>query len=249
MNDFITALQFLTRIKIFKQTKWKEDAFSRSVPYFPLVGAVIGGILASLNIFMVDYFFDDILRSTILVVFEIFLTGTLFCDGLMDTSDGVFSGRPREKMLEIMKDSCVGANAVIAFFCVFGLKIAAYKAIDRDLLTLCLVAMPIFTRFLLTIFITRFRYARAQGVGGMFVSKNKAYTYIAFAFTLPFLIALNSKIIYLACLFSFCYAFISAKYLSVKLGGLTGDTYGFIAETTSTVFVLFVYVVSTVLWQ
>lgn len=42
MRDFVTCLEFLTRIRFSNRTDWHDDDFSRSVPYFPLVGLVMG---------------------------------------------------------------------------------------------------------------------------------------------------------------------------------------------------------------
>ena len=50
----------------------------------------------------------DFMRAALLILAEIIITGGLMYDGFMDTSDGVFSARSRERMLEIMKDSHVG---------------------------------------------------------------------------------------------------------------------------------------------
>ena len=47
MRDFITCLEFLTRVRFSKRTDWRDEDFSRSVPYFPLVGLVIGSLLAA----------------------------------------------------------------------------------------------------------------------------------------------------------------------------------------------------------
>ena len=44
MNSFFIGLQFLTRIHVVKQTVWTEEAFGRSVRYFPLVGLVLGAV-------------------------------------------------------------------------------------------------------------------------------------------------------------------------------------------------------------
>ena len=49
MRDFITCLEFLTRVRFSKRTDWRDEDFSRSVPYFPLVGLVIGSLLAAVN--------------------------------------------------------------------------------------------------------------------------------------------------------------------------------------------------------
>lgn len=244
MNDFITALQFLSRIRIVKQKSdsWDKSAFSRSVPWFPLVGAVIGLCLAGLNYILLPYF-DTILRSVILVFFEILLTGGLFCDGLMDTSDGVFSGRKRELMLEIMKDSRVGANGIVVFIMVVFLKIAIYQALNGELLTLVLFAMPIATRLAVVFAITHFNYARTEGTGGLFTRyTDKRYSYIAFFMTIMLVSVTFTPVIYLASVFCLLYCLAVALYLSNVLGGLTGDTYGFIAETGNVAFIFFVYI-------
>ena len=49
MRDFITCLEFLTRVRFSKRTDWRDEDFSHSVPYFPLVGLVIGFLLAADN--------------------------------------------------------------------------------------------------------------------------------------------------------------------------------------------------------
>ena len=246
MKDFITALQFLTRVRIFSQTSWQEDSFSRSVPWFPLVGAVIGALLAGLNYILLPHI-DTLLRAVILVLAEILITGGLFCDGLMDTADGVFSGRSRERMLEIMKDSTVGSNAVIVFFCVFVLKIALYTVIAGNLLTMILFAMLIVTRCFLVISISCFPYARKEGIGGMFTKYSKKYYLpMAIALLLICLLPLKFVPIYLAAIACFIYSYLVADYLVKVLGGLTGDTYGFIAETGNVVFIFFVYLCLTV---
>ena len=128
MNNFFVVLQFLTRIRIVKQTDWSLESFGKSVKFFPLIGAVLGSIIAGCY-YIVSHYLPllDINISAnfiaiIIFILGILLTGGLHCDGFMDTADGVFSGRSRERMLEIMKDSCVGSNAVVAFFILSILK-------------------------------------------------------------------------------------------------------------------------------
>ena len=243
MKDFFTALQFLSRIQISRHKKhnWNHSTFSRSVPWFPLVGAVIGVLLAGANILLLPYA-DVLLRCVLLALLEILITGGLFCDGLMDTADGIFSGRDKDRILEIMKDSRVGANGVIAFVVVILLKIALYQAIEGELLTLALFAMPIVTRLAVVFAITHFKYARVDGTGGLFTKyTEKKYAYIAF-FMATMLIAVTfSPIVYSASILCFLYCLDVSSYISKLLGGLTGDNYGFIAETGNVVFVFFIY--------
>ena len=133
MRDFITCLEFLTRIRFSHRTDWRDEDFSRSVPYFPLVGLVIGAFLGAVNYALVMVAAPDFMRAALLILAEIIITGGLMYDGFMDTSDGVFSARSRERMLEIMKDSHVGSNAVLAVIVLILLKVSAYLAIYPQL--------------------------------------------------------------------------------------------------------------------
>ena len=87
MRDFITCLEFLTRIRFTKRDKWTKEDFSRSVPYFPLVGLIIGGFLALVNIVLIHISISDFLRASLLILAEIIITGGLMYDGFMDTAE------------------------------------------------------------------------------------------------------------------------------------------------------------------
>ncbi len=241
MNDFITGLGFLTRIKLKSQEIWEDDAFSRSLPWFPLVGAVIGLFLAGINWLSMP-FFTDYIRVALLLGGELYITGGLLCDGLMDTADGVFSGRSRERMLEIMKDSAVGANGMIFFVVLMIFKTALYLSLPAKTLTCILFVMPVVTRLIIVGAVTLFPYARAEGTGQLFVRyARKAYLYKALLLTalltaLP--LAPETSFAALATLASSWYG---ARYLVKILGGLTGDTYGFLAETGNVTYLFCAY--------
>lgn len=238
MRDFITCLEFLTRVRFSERIDWRDEDFSRSVPYFPLVGLVIGACLAMVNYGLVMAETPLFLRVTLIVLAEIIITGGLMYDGFMDTADGIFSARSRERMLEIMKDSHVGSNAVLAIIILILLKISAYIEIDAKNLTWVLLTMSVATRTFMVVFIVNFPYARKEGIGHMFTKYAKrSYTYIAFA--LCGLIILSCGIKYLA-ISMLCFAFVLviAKYLVKQLGGLTGDTYGALTECGNVIYLL-----------
>ena len=91
MTPFFIALQFLTRLKLVNQTEWTVEDFGKSVIAFPYVGLIIGLILALLY-GVLSPFIPIMPLMLIIVVAEFLLTGGLHADGLMDTSDGLFSG-------------------------------------------------------------------------------------------------------------------------------------------------------------
>lgn len=246
-NDFVTALQFLTRIKIKRQIAWDENSFARSVKFFPLVGCVIGLLLLCLLILTMNMRLSVSVTAALLIVAEIIVTGGLTCDGYMDTADGVFSGRGRERMLEIMKDSCVGANAVMAFGILLLVKYAVYTELGPMYLGMAVLIMPVITRGLLVFNIRNYKYARESGVGGMFAGAGDKYSGLVMAGACIVILMYLAEFIDIApqkleviipLLVVLVYNRLAAGYLNKVLGGLTGDTYGFLVESGNLVYLL-----------
>ena len=114
-----------------------ED-FGRSVKFFPLVGAVLGGIYALAAALLVIWLpqmgcqVPHHLAMAVLLLLPVCLTGGLHTDGFMDTMDGILSGRSRERMLEIMKDSRTGSMGVTAFVLLLLLEWAILLDMDAQ---------------------------------------------------------------------------------------------------------------------
>ena len=113
MNAFLVGLQFLTRIHISDRTVWNDEEFGKSVTWFPVIGWIIGAFMC-LIYFLMKPLGVPLLTGFLLVVGELFLTGGTLADGLMDSSDGLFSGRSKERCLEIMKDSLIGSFGMLS---------------------------------------------------------------------------------------------------------------------------------------
>ena len=232
MKNFITALQFLTRINFYRQDVVSAEDFGQSVKFFPLVGAVIGLVLAGFGYLALGYFPIHALAATI-VVLELALTGGIHGDGLMDTMDGVFSGRPQERMLEIMKDSRVGANAVMGFGALLLLKWSLIlDLLSTGIITPALFLMPVLGRLAMVIGITAFSYARPEGIGKAFAQfASRPALYFAAASAAIIVLPLG-KTAWISLAVSAVFAVLLGRYFSKRLGGLTGDIYGAINELT-----------------
>lgn len=241
MHDFITALEFLTRIRFSSKEKWSPQDFSNCVPYFPLIGLIIGAVLALVNYCLMAVSLPDFLRCVLLILTEIIITGGLMYDGYMDTADGVFSARTRERMLEIMKDSHVGSNAVLAVVVLILLKVGIYLAIPAGSLTKVLIAMSVATRTFMVFYIVNFPYARKDGIGKLFKQYAKPiYSYVAVILCVIFLALCGTRFLFVALLCLFV-TFLVARYLTKMLGGLTGDTYGALTEVGNVFYLLIAY--------
>lgn len=246
------AFQFLTCIPIPIQLHYDERLFRRSAVFYPFAGAVIGLVLLFAAVAL-DSLLPAAPAAVLLLGIWIALTGGLHMDGLMDTADGVLSHRSRERMLEIMKDSRVGAMGVIVGGWQLLLKAALlyawleYAQQWHDLLMLVLI--PIWSRLFMVWAIAGWPYARqGEGMGRLVatVSYREGWvaSLLATALTLLTLYIgiVNAEVTLLPALLSALVITVAlaaataligwllARYMAGKLGGLTGDTYGAINE-------------------
>ena len=238
MNEFLIGLQFLTRINLVKQESWSEENFGKSVKYFPAVGAVLGIFFVA--VIAAEIFLSGarltIFIGTTFFALSVILTGGLHCDGLMDSADGLFSGREKEKILAIMKDSRAGSFGVVSLVLIAALQISAVAELVSLSLMMTLSAVycaPIIGRFLMVALIKKFPYARPEGIGKAF-AKFSAESTLQFAFfetlILFFPLGFFDKKFFLSAFFALCVTSIFAiqfgKFTTKKIGGVTGDIYG-----------------------
>ncbi len=240
MQYFIAALQFLTRIRLVKEAEWSAPRFGKSVVFFPLVGMVIGMVLLIIN-HVFGYYLSARMIAILLVISGFIITGGLHADGLMDTADGLLSGRSRERMLEIMKDSRVGSGGVMVFVLPVAAKWAVLEDIPANLLPLGLFAAPILSRLVLVMAITLFPYARREGIGKLFSEYTSRRDFV-YALVLSIVLLLPLMVYHHRVVASFAvsllFGVVFLRYASSKLNGLTGDVYGAAAELTEVVVLL-----------
>jgi len=97
---------------------WNEDNMRVSLCALPLVGLPLGGMLLLWNWICICFGIGPVLFAAIAVSLPVFLTGGIHMDGFCDTTDAISSRREKEQKLEILKDSHLGAFAVI-YICVY----------------------------------------------------------------------------------------------------------------------------------
>ena len=249
MNSFLIGLQFLTRIFVVKQSVWTEKSFGESVKFFPAVGAVLG-IISAVVVAAINFFGLPLLTSALGFASLIILTGGIHCDGLMDSADGLFSGREREKILEIMKDSRAGSFGVVSLVLVAALEVSTLAELAKfSTAQLCaaIFSAPIIARLMMVVTIGGFPYARSSGMGKAFADFTTRRTIIFAAgetilLLLP-LIFFDEKFFLCAAAASLVALIVTWKFASFateKIGGVTGDVYGAVT-TLSEMFVLITF--------
>ncbi|GAX89368.1 adenosylcobinamide-GDP ribazoletransferase [Effusibacillus lacus] len=242
LNEWLAAIEFLTRIPVPKYLRrpFDERTVVRSVRWYPYVGLLLGAILAGLSLFFFRWFPAGA-AAVLLVVSGIALTGGLHLDGLMDTADGLLSGRDRERKLAIMKDSRVGSMGVIVFVSLFALKgslLAALGSSHESLHFPILLLMPAIGRIAVVWAIAKYPPARAEGMGAMFAGRVDASQLVTaglvIIFPIFFWLVKGLVILVITCGFFLWYC----RRVNQSLGGLTGDVYGAVCELTEVVFLL-----------
>ncbi len=249
MNSFLLGLQFLTRLTINRNVDWSEKSCGKSVKFFPLIGAVLGifYVVAGYIIYYIlpsfNFSLSNNLTGFIFLILNIFLTGALHCDGFVDTMDGILSGRKPERILEIMKDSRVGAHGATCLILLLIGKFVMFSDLNGYTAMIALFLMPIIARYCMTFAVIKFPYARPQGLGKAFHQYSNDKDLL---FPLIFTFLLCAALGEIACIVLVITAFIMflfTRYISNLLGGLTGDVYGATAELGEFV-VIFVFSIS-----
>jgi adenosylcobinamide-GDP ribazoletransferase len=225
---FFTALRFLTVLPLGRQTR--PEVVGRSLVYFPLVGLLLGLLLAGLYWALQDVLPISVV-SGVLLVFLVLITGATHLDGFIDTCDGLVAGKTPQQRWEIMRDSRVGAFGVVGASCLLLLKYASLAGLPESSRMWALVLMPVLGRWVVVGSIAAFPYARPEGLGRAF--KDQATwltvavaTIVALAVSVGFL-----RLTGLAIMFGVGLVTLSLSViLKRKFAGLTGDTYGAVIE-------------------
>jgi adenosylcobinamide-GDP ribazoletransferase len=230
-------VRFLTAFPVPGLPPMKETTVARSMAAFPVVGLLIGacGVGAGL---LAGWLWGEPLRAVAVVVAWMVVTWGLHLDGLADSADALFSWRPRERKLEIMKDSRVGTMGALALISVVLIKAGALYSLGPAWWAGALLA-PVWGRWADIYGIFFFPAAREGGMGRGFHDRVRLRDfYLATAAALVAGILLAPPWGALAGLAVWAAAHLLARWMVRLLGGLTGDTYGALSETGEVVTLL-----------
>ncbi|NNG66984.1 adenosylcobinamide-GDP ribazoletransferase [Caldanaerobacter subterraneus] len=232
LKALILSIQFMTGIPIPINIDVKEDKIYKIASYFPVVGLLIGSILYIAYLLLKDLFSREIVM-TFLAVLSYILTRGMHIDGLADTFDGLFSNKEREKILEIMKDSRLGTNGVLALVFMVILKILFLSDIRQSLLFSALLVSPVIARLSVVFSIAISKSARGgKGLGGLLLERAglREFVIALLISTIAGYFVMPLKDLALLYVISLSFTYLISKYISKKIGGMTGDTLGAVNE-------------------
>lgn len=243
--SFFNAFRFLTIIPLPAKSQAKDEDIGRSLAYFPLVGLFLGLLLAGIDRALSFVLPVPVVTGLVIASLAV-VTGALHLDGFIDSMDGLFlSGKP-ERRLEVMKDSRVGSFGVAGAFLLLLLKYLSLQNLPESSRLFGLILMPVLSRWCVVWSISLFPYARAEGLGRAFKSRAtlvRAVIATLLALAVSFALFKLTGIIIMAGLWII--TMFAALFISRRLSGLTGDSYGAIIELGDLVTLLLVLILKS----
>ncbi len=235
---FFVALQFYSRIPIPRWIGFDPAWQAPANRYLPAVGLVVGGLIA-LVYSGAAWIWPQPVAVIFSMVFGIYLTGAFHEDGLADTCDGFGGGTRVERILEIMKDSRIGAYGAMGIFLVLALKAASLMHMSSSLVPIVLLLAHTLSRFAALTVICRLNYARTESKGKAMAAHPGTLGYlVAFGTMLVVCVAavaggwLSVEMIGAGILAASLSTWWMARAFSRRLGGYTGDCLGAIQQVS-----------------
>lgn len=238
---FWAALQFLTIFPTPLRHEVTTETSGQSLPYFPLVGLILGAILLGLYYGLILVLPSSVVTA-LLIIALVILTGAHHLDGFIDTCDGVFTGESKKERLAIMLDTRVGAFGIVGAVLLLLLKYVSLFSVSTILPALLL--MPTLSRWTMVSIIFVFPYAKSSGMGLAF-KQGATWQRLTTATIIALIVAVVLLRWWGLALMAVLWliAFGIAGYFRSRLGGLTGDNYGAINELSEVLVLLFIILI------
>ncbi len=231
VKGIVIAFSIYSKIPV-PQFPWEEEDMKYMLCFFPWIGAVIGGCVYLWNLVCFHISAEDLFRVFITAAIPLVITGGFHVDGFMDTMDALHSYSPKERKLEILKDSHIGAFAVI-MLAVYGLVyLGAFSEVESNVMLKIVCSSFFLSRCLCGISAVSFPLAKKDGTLYLFADSSqkrivKGSLYLQSAACIGFMLFWSPSaglIVAAAAMIALIYYFCRSKK---EFGGITGDTAGY----------------------
>jgi adenosylcobinamide-GDP ribazoletransferase len=230
MKFLRVAFTLLTTIPVPAPAEWQPGDSGRAAGWYPLVGLVIGLLVAATHA-LAGTIFPPLVTAALALFAWVALTGGLHLDGLSDCCDGLLHASNPEKRLQIMKDSHIGAFGAIGLGLALLLKFVALASLAPERAAPAILLAASLGRW--AILPAGFQpLARPGGLGADFASglaKSSLITGAILPLALAALLGLNGL---LALVIPLIGVFGLLRFARARIGGVTGDVFGLLVETT-----------------
>ena len=231
IKSFFIAVSIYSKIPV-PQFEWKEEDMEYIFCFFPLIGGLIGVCIYFWNYLCGIYNIGILCRTLMDMVIPLLITGGFHVDGFMDTMDAIHSYSSKERKLEILKDSHIGAFAVIGLITYGLVLLAAFSEIETDALLKIVCSGFFMSRCFCAISAVSFTPAKKDGILYLFANSSrkkivKTSLYLQSAACIGFMLFCSfpaGLIVAAAAVSALIYYFYRSRK---EFGGITGDTSGY----------------------
>lgn len=211
---------------------WDEEARPWQILYLPVIGLIVGTIWALCAALFAKWGFTGMLSAAIVAAVPCLATGFFHLDGFMDCCDAILSRRDLPTRQKILKDSRVGAFAVVCTVLLFLLSFAAAADLPYESAWRALLLIPVVTRCMAGVAVESFAPMQTSQYAGSFAQKKtKTQRRILL---LMYLLVMAADVLWLfsrpACVLAVAWAgltsIVTARLAARNLGGMSGDIAG-----------------------
>jgi adenosylcobinamide-GDP ribazoletransferase len=241
---FFIALQFFTRLPIPRWVGFEPHWLNHASRYFPAVGIVVGAITAAVYV-LASWAWPQAIAVLLSTIAGIYVTGAFHEDGFADTCDGLGGGMTRERVLEIMTDSRIGAYGAIGIALLLALKCVVLATLPPQMVIAALLVAHPLSRLAAIALMWQLTYVKGEGKAKPLAQRmsNTEFSIAGLTAMLPMAaviffdwmswqaLAAGIPVVALAALW------LARKFVQ-RVGGYTGDCLGAVQQVTEVGFYL-----------
>jgi adenosylcobinamide-GDP ribazoletransferase len=235
---FFTALQFFTRLPIPRWVGFEPQWLHHASRYFPAVGVVVG-VMCSAVYAAAQAVWPQAVAVLLSTIAGIYLTGAFHEDGFADTCDGLGGGMTPQRVLDIMKDSRIGAYGAIGIALMLALKCTVLASLPAHQVVASLMLAHPLSRLAAAALIWRLDYAKDEGKSKPLAQQMSGGEFLIACVTVALAALLLTGSGWLSW-HAFAASVVAAAAAGVwlarkfvqRLGGYTGDCLGAVQQVT-----------------
>lgn len=230
LKAMIISFSIYSKIPV-PQFEWKEEDMEYMMCFFPWTGGVIGILFYGWACLCQKYMVGNLCYALIAAAIPLIVSGGFHVDGYMDTMDAFHSYQSRERKLEILKDSHIGAFAAIMLVLYYMIDIAAISELHTKKAVFAVAAVFFLSRCLSGIAVVTLQSAKKEGMLYTFATGSqkmrvKIALYLQLVLCVGIMLAVSGWYGAIVAFVSvFCFFWFKKKSYQ-ELGGITGDTAG-----------------------
>ncbi|MDB5108385.1 MAG: cobS [Candidatus Binatus sp.] len=224
------AFSFLTILPVLGDRVSSDQAVADSFAWFPLVGLLLGLALCGIDVGL-SIFVSDAVRSVLLLIALVVVTGGIHLDALADTADAFGAKGDRDRALAILHDSRIGTFGAAAIFFDLTLKVFALSSLAGQQRYAALLLAPTISRWAMVAVAEKIEYLRPSGAGEHLLAHHSRSTLLK-ASTAAAIVVLSVLSIHAISATALAIAIVALCRWFYRrwLGGVTGDLIGACGE-------------------